>query len=71
MILEIFSHVLIHITHRHTVTISTLRSEDFVVSSNHADDLYLLVNKFLDGLRKKSKYGIAVQDSTQIGVLIY
>ncbi|XP_062566068.1 myosin-VIIa-like [Saccostrea cucullata] len=51
---------------RHTVTISTLRSEDFVVHSNHADDLYLLVNKFMDGLRRRSKYGIAVQDSTQI-----
>lgn len=54
-------------TYRHTVTVSTLRSEDFVVTSNHADDLYLLLNKFMDGLRRKSKYGIAVQDSTQLG----
>ncbi|XP_048747216.2 myosin-VIIa-like isoform X2 [Ostrea edulis] len=51
---------------RHTVTVSTLRSEDFVVSSNQAEDLYLLVTKFMDGLRRKSKYGIAVKDSTQI-----
>uniref|UniRef100_A0A8W8IV66 Myosin-VIIa n=2 Tax=Magallana gigas TaxID=29159 RepID=A0A8W8IV66_MAGGI len=53
---------------RHTVTLSTLRSEDFVVSSNHADDLFSLLTKFMDGLRRKSKYGIAVQDSTQIGL---
>lgn len=51
---------------RHTVTISSLRSEDFVVSSNHADDLFSLLTMFMDGLRRKSKYGIAVQDSTQI-----
>ncbi|XP_022288159.2 myosin-VIIa-like [Crassostrea virginica] len=64
---SIFFHEITDVSKgRHSVTVSTLRSEDFVVTSNHADDLYLLLNKFMDGLRRKSKYGIAVQDSTQL-----
>ncbi|XP_060074102.1 myosin-VIIa-like [Ylistrum balloti] len=50
---------------RHTATISTVKSEEYVIFSLHSEDLYRMLSVFLDGLKRKSKYGLVVQDCSQ------
>ncbi|XP_021365755.1 myosin-VIIa-like isoform X3 [Mizuhopecten yessoensis] len=50
---------------RHTTTISTVKSEEYVIFSLHSEDLYRLLSMFLEGLKRKSKYGFVVQDCSQ------
>ena len=45
-----------------TFTLSTIRGEDFSFSSPNAEDIRDLVVFFLEGLKKRSKYVIAVED---------
>jgi len=52
---------------RHYVTLSTIKGEEYVVFTQHSEDLFQLVSKFLDGLKRKSKYGLVVQDCSQYG----
>lgn len=43
-------------------TISTLRGDDFTFTSPTSEDITELINYFLDGLRARSKYVIALMD---------
>lgn len=45
-----------------TCSISTVRAEEFTFQSPNAEDIRDLVVYFLEGLKKRSKYVIAVQD---------
>ncbi|XP_046401684.1 myosin-VIIa isoform X2 [Ischnura elegans] len=45
-----------------TFTLSTVRGEEFTFQSTNAEDIRDLVVYFLEGLKKRSKYVIALQD---------
>ena len=45
-----------------TFTLSTVRSEEFTFQSPNAEDIRDLVVYFLEGLKKRSKFVIALQD---------
>lgn len=45
-----------------TFTLSTVRGEEFTFQSPNAEDIRDLVIYFLEGLKKRSIYVIAVQD---------
>ncbi|CAB4059165.1 MYO7A [Lepeophtheirus salmonis] len=45
-----------------TFTLSTIRSEEFTFQSPNAEDIRDLVTYFLEGLKKRSKFVIALQD---------
>ncbi|XP_033759791.1 myosin-VIIa-like isoform X2 [Pecten maximus] len=50
---------------RHTTTLSTVKSEEYVIFSLHSEDLFRMLSMFLEGLKRKSKYGLVVQDCSQ------
>lgn len=43
-------------------TITTVKSEEYTFTSVNGEEICQLVNYFLDGLRKRSKYVIAMMD---------
>ena len=45
-----------------TFTLCTIRSEEFTFQSPNAEDIRDLVTYFLEGLKKRSKFVIALQD---------
>ena len=45
-----------------TFTLSTIRAEEFTFRSPNAEDIRDLVVYFLEGLKKRSKFVIALQD---------
>ncbi len=45
-----------------TFTLCTVRSEEFTFQSPNAEDIRDLVTYFLEGLKKRSKFVIALQD---------
>jgi myosin-7 len=45
-----------------TFTLSTVRGEEFTFQSPNAEDIRDLVVYFLEGLKKRSKFVIALQD---------
>jgi myosin-7 len=45
-----------------TFTLSTVRGEEFTFQSPNAEDIRDLVTYFLEGLKKRSKFVIALQD---------
>lgn len=45
-----------------TFTLATIRSEEFTFQSPNAEDIRDLVVYFLEGLKKRSKFVIALQD---------
>ena len=45
-----------------TFTLSTIRAEEFTFQSPNAEDIRDLVVYFLEGLKKRSKFVIALQD---------
>ena len=45
-----------------TFTLVTVRNEEFTFQSPNAEDIRDLVVYFLEGLKKRSKYVIALQD---------
>lgn len=48
-------------------TLTTLRSEEFVLTSVNSVVIAELVVMFLEGLKKRSQYAIAMQESRQQG----
>ena len=48
--------------HGQSFNLGTLRGEEFTFTSPNAEDVRDLIVTFLEGLRKKSKYAIALQD---------
>lgn len=53
-----------------TFTLSTVRAEEFTFQSPNAEDIRDLVVYFLEGLKKRSKFVIALQDYRAPGELI-
>ena len=43
-------------------TITTVKGEEYTFTSVNGEEICQLVNYFLDGLRKRSKYVIAMMD---------
>ena len=50
-----------------TVVISTVGAEEYSFQSPNADDVVQLVNEFIDGLKKKSKYLLATKAQKDSG----
>ena len=48
--------------HGQSFTLATVKGDEFTFTSPNAEDIRDLVVTFLDGLRKRSKYVIALQD---------
>ena len=51
---------------RNSTTITTLSGEEYVIQSNHSEDLHSHLTSFLEGLKRKSKYAVVVQDASQV-----
>lgn len=51
-----------------TFTLSTVRGEEFTFQSPNAEDIRDLVVYFLEGLKKRSKFVIALQDYKSPGL---
>lgn len=49
---------------RQTMTVTTLQGEDYTASTLHNEDMFSLMTSFQIGLRRRSKYAIAVQDAS-------
>ena len=73
--MSLFSRILIVLAHlqhyvssrsnkafAQTFTLSTVRSEEFTFQSPNAEDIRDLVVYFLEGLKKRSKFVIALND---------
>ena len=54
-----------------TFTMAIVRSEEFTFQSPNAEDIRDLVVYFLEGLKKRSKFVIALQDYKAPGRAIY
>ncbi|XP_054884055.1 myosin VIIAa isoform X7 [Poeciliopsis prolifica] len=48
-------------------TLATIKGEEFTFTSNNAEDIRDLVVTFLEGLRRRSKFVVALQDSSNAG----
>jgi hypothetical protein len=53
-----------------TFTLSTVRGEEFTFQSPNAEDIRDLVTYFLEGLKKRSKFVIALQDYKAPGLYL-
>ena len=49
-------------TQQQTFTLATVRGEEFTFTSPNSEDIRDLVVYFLEGLKKRSRYVIALQD---------
>lgn len=48
-------------------TLATIKGDEYTFTSNNAEDICDLVDTFLDGLRKRSKFVVALVDSHNHG----
>jgi len=48
-------------------TLATIKGEEYTFTSNNADDIRDLVVTFLEGLRMRSKFVVALQDNPSPG----
>ena len=48
--------------HGQSFTLATVKSDEYTFTSPNAEDIRDLVVTFLEGLKKRSKYVIALQD---------
>lgn len=44
-------------------TLATIKGDEYTFTSNNAEDIRDLVVSFLEGLRKRSKFVVALQDN--------
>lgn len=44
-------------------TLATIKGDEYTFTSNNAEDIHDLVVTFLEGLRKRSKFVVALQDN--------
>ncbi|XP_066475070.1 unconventional myosin-VIIa isoform X1 [Tiliqua scincoides] len=49
--------------HGQSFTLATIKGDEYTFTSNNADDIRDLVVTFLEGLRKRSKFVVALQDN--------
>ncbi|KAM4771803.1 unconventional myosin-VIIb [Rhinophrynus dorsalis] len=45
--------------------LNTLRGEEFILTSQHSEEIAYLLLHFLDGLKARSQYAVALQDSSR------
>jgi hypothetical protein len=57
-------------SHSQNFTLSTIKGDDYTFTSSNSDDIRELVVSFLEGLKRKSRYVIALQDYNPTGKLI-
>lgn len=50
--------------HAETFSLQTVTGDEYTFQSPNSEDIRDLVTYFLDGLKKRSKYVIAIQDHT-------
>uniref|UniRef100_A0A8B9JP57 Myosin VIIAb n=1 Tax=Astyanax mexicanus TaxID=7994 RepID=A0A8B9JP57_ASTMX len=55
----------------HSFTLATIKGDEYTFTSNNAEDIRELVVNFLDGLRKRSKFVVALADSHNMGELYF
>lgn len=48
-------------------TLATIKGDEYTFTSNNAEDIRDLVVTFLEGLRKRSKFVVALQDNPSRG----
>jgi myosin-7 len=48
-------------------TLATIKGDEYTFTSSNAEDIRDLVVTFLEGLRKRSKYTVALQDNPNPG----
>ena len=48
--------------HGQSFTLATVKGEEYTFTSSNAKDIHELVVTFLEGLKKRSRYCIALQD---------
>lgn len=53
--------------HGQSFTLATVKGDEYTFTSPNAEDIKDLVVTFLEGLKKRSKYVIAIQDYTSPG----
>ncbi|KAG8137083.1 hypothetical protein E2320_005634 [Naja naja] len=49
--------------HKKSFTLATIKGDEYTFTSNNAEDIRALVVTFLEGLRKRSKYVVTLQDN--------
>lgn len=52
-------------------TLATIKGDEYTFTSNNAEDIRDLVVTFLEGLRKRSKFVVAIQDNPNPGKSLY
>jgi len=52
-------------------TLATIKGDEYTFTSNNAEDIRDLVVTFLEGLRKRSKFVVALQDNPNPSTLFY
>ena len=55
-------------SHSQNFTLSTIKGDDYTFTSSNSDDIRELVVSFLEGLKRKSRYVIALQDYNPTGM---
>lgn len=55
--------------HGQSFTLATVKSDEYTFTSPNAEDIRDLVVTFLEGLKKRSKYVIALQDYNPPGTV--
>lgn len=56
--------------HGQSFTLATVKGDEYTFTSPNAEDIRDLVVTFLEGLKKRSKYVIALQDYSSPGTII-
>ena len=57
--------------HGQSFTLATVKGDEYTFTSPNAEDIRDLVVTFLEGLKKRSKYVIALQDYNAPGMKIF
>ncbi|KAK7483154.1 hypothetical protein BaRGS_00025558, partial [Batillaria attramentaria] len=51
---------------RNFSTVRTLKGDDYMVTTQHADDFFVMLTSFMHGLRMRSRFAVVTQDTTDL-----
>nr|KAG5696739.1 hypothetical protein BaRGS_028859 [Batillaria attramentaria] len=51
---------------RNFSTVRTLKGDDYMVTTQHADDFFVMLTSFMHGLRMRSQFAVVTQDTTDL-----
>lgn len=71
MIVCVFDHIRTSRGQGQSFTLATTKQEEYTFTSINGEDIRDLVTFFLDGLRKRSKYVVAMMDYTSPGKVVF